>query len=206
MARTYAHTPYHVHARRDPDAVINHIGCQYDPRGVGRLVRYDYYEVHEEADWRPRVFEVDSWYSIYADRFVYDPDTQFYLLEGTTEPVPIPQRGEISVPHGTKYIYAPAKFITREPVREIVDCDVDDVEARGCYRTSDEARIQAFGHRHKCDWAGLKRDLWYSPERQRDREFCRQAAAEYNTYGEAPTDEPYIPGSPSGLWGGGWVD
>lgn len=88
-----------------------------------------------------------------------------------------------------------------------VECDLDEGHHSflRCHYDSDSVWDEMF--RHKCYWPeGLKRSLWYSPERQQARSFGRQAVREYNTFGEVLTDEPATRNNPSGLWGGGWPD
>lgn len=222
MSRTHAHTPYHVNARRDPEAVIHHDGCPHDPSGLGRIIRWDDVEIHQAPAWIPSKVEVRRWSYVlrsgltaYTDVYVYVGKLKRYVLDSTVddeEPKLLdPNRiyGTVVPCRATKMIFAPLIRIERVPVRKVVQCDVNDSSRgswHGCYFDSDNAGIQTYGIHHKCEWHGLKRDLWYKPERRQGREFGRAAAAAYNTYGEAPEDEPYTPGSPRGLWGGGWVD
>lgn len=61
--------------------------------------------------------------------------------------------------------------------------------------------------RHRCFWPkGMKRAKFYGPERRTTRETLAGLAAEYNTFGQVLSDDPWSRPSPSGLWGGGWVD
>lgn len=210
MSRTHAHTPYHVHARRDPNAEVVHDGCHLDPEGQGRVVRWEEVEVFEDADWRPRRLQGQfNWYDLTPTLYAYNGELQCYVKVGSDKPKVELLPKDLKPVRGTRTIYAPLRYLKRVPVYEVVPCDLDDSSLnrwRSCHYDSDTASQQAYGYHHKCDWHGLQRDLWYKPERQQGREFCREAAAIYNTTGEAPEDEPYVPGSPSGLWGGGWVD
>lgn len=93
-------------------------------------------------------------------------------------------------------------------VREVVECDLHNPTSfRSCHYDSDQAWIEHFGYRHRCHWPeGMKRAGWYGPERAQGRDYGQLAAREYNTFGEVLTDDPATRNSPSGLWGGGWID
>lgn len=181
MSRTYAHTPEWALALRADDAEVIHQGCEQDPSGQGRLVGYR--EVQR--------FVAPYWHAKHLNVTV-DP------IFGDTD-------------DGIRWVYQSETYIVREPVYEVVPCDVDSGcrwdRMRSCYRHSDTSIVEAYGPHHKCEWpAGTKKSRWYGPERRQARDFGRRAAREYNTYGVAPEDEPYTPGSPSGLWGGGYID
>lgn len=211
MSRTKAHTPYHVLERRAKDSQIVHNGCHLDPRGASRLVRWELVDIREEADWIPKEKLVNPRPFGHRVRYLFNAQTLRYEPQ-ETDPFPVRSYfrvGSVQDENGVEQIFSPLIRTERVPVYEVVDCDVDDPTGpyRSCHYESDDASVTAYGYHHKCFWPnGLKRDLWYSPERQQAREFCREAAAQYNTHGDAPEDEPYTPGSPRGLWGGGWVD
>lgn len=207
MSRTDAHTPYHVRARRAKDSRIVHYGCDQDPTGQQRFIRWDYIEVNEDPAWRPEAVEIDRIFAGPA-RYVYDHESHTYKYLGDSKYEPVFSRDLIMPARGARRVYGPLKYTRRVAVYATVPCDVDNGSNsfRSCRYDSDDALVDTYGFHHKCDWSGLKRELWYKPERQQGREFCRAAAAEYNAWGAAPEDEPYTPSSPRGLWGGGWVD
>lgn len=89
-------------------------------------------------------------------------------------------------------------------IYETVPCDIDSPDTTSrqitCSRDPKTAR-------HHCHWPkGGRRAYWYGPEREDERMTLRQMAQEYNTHGDIETDEPWTPGSPRGMWGGGWID
>lgn len=77
------------------------------------------------------------------------------------------------------------------------ECDIDE-PGGVCYYAR---------RRHQCTWpANGRRDFYYAPERASDRVALMNMASEYNTFGEVFSDEPYLRPSPSGLFGGGYID
>ena len=176
MSRTYAHTPHRVNVRRAEDVEEVHNGCEHDPSGDGRIVGYEWVEVVSEPHWQPRTVIRKTPWGSYAN--------------------------------GVKWVYEPTVTTEPRPIRKVVPCDINGVGTRrGCYRYSDKALTESFGYHHKCHWGGMRRDRWYLPERQSFRQFARRAADEYNTYGDVDDAvEPFTRSSPSGLWGGGWID
>lgn len=102
-----------------------------------------------------------------------------------------------------RWVFEGERIENKVRVFETVPCDIDSpVRRRGiqCGRS-------LVTDKHHCHWPkGGRRAYWYGPEREDERVSLRQMAQEYNTHGDIETDDPWTQSSPSGTWGGGWID
>lgn len=187
-------------------------GCVHS--AISSRLRYETVETVETKRVRKHFVKMRNGYGVFFGAEIVDSgNRKRYVYDEIAHPA-----AEVVTYYGIFGSRAPViytKWVEAEVVETHFVKTFVDVEARECdvetgrgatLRYSYDRCTANIPQPHRCEVSKeMRRISYYGPERAHVRESLREAAAEYNTYGETDV-EPWTQRSPRGTWGGGYWD
>lgn len=207
MSRTYKDKPARYQDGWRVDE--RHFWCQFDnsPDNNGRLVEVIKHPAkYSEPKWHNRryvkIVEFLNGTEVVVDEVAEDSlSASDRAMVGKTRKKFFPRATYVPMQPSTKWEFGPVELQPPrfEKVYRVVECDIDDRSYRGCVRGI---------YKHQCYFPkGSKAAVWHTRTRAKSRDTLRNAARQYNTYGEAEDfEEFYEPPNAHHIWGGGYID